>query len=91
MKGRRIIMNKVNLNEIIQFNFTDRGHMLFDEYLLKLQSEMGDKVEVKESSFLSYNDQGFVEMQLWKFMNIFGDSFYTGANPVVKDNVIYFK
>ena len=63
---------KININDDIEIELTEHGKMLYCEVYGEKGREYGN----------------LLRMQLWVFMNVFGDSFYNGAQQIVVNNEI---
>ena len=68
-------MLALNVNQSIKVKLTTFGD-------LALQQTSFGAIAQKDES-------GFYEFQLWRFIQIFGDHFYFGAQPVVDGGIIY--
>ena len=69
-----------NLNDIVKVKLNDRGLDIYlhryDELLLKYDWLPPVRVEMDKD--------GYVEFQLWDFMNLFGKYMYLTAPPVLE-------
>ncbi|HEG43370.1 hypothetical protein LCGC14_3143680 [marine sediment metagenome] len=71
-----------NLNGIIRFNPTEYGLVIYRAYWMPYCKDgKGRELEV--------DDQGFAEMQLWAFMEIFGPKMEGGMHIPVETSVIF--
>lgn len=64
----------MNTNDYIEVELTDHGIMLYND----------------NYRHLNHSQSNPLKIQMWEFMNIFGDEFYNGAQQIVKDNKIVF-
>lgn len=78
---------KINMNKTIKIKLTNRGKMILYEYWenkLKKHNSEKDVIEWVKSKI----KKGYYEIELWQFMNIFGEHFYNGAEPISENNEI---
>lgn len=78
---------RINLNSCIHFHPTAQ----FFVALVKKRSSLSDPFfeQLLGKATRAYADETTMSMQLWEFMQIFGDSFGVGFKPIVKDNNIF--
>ena len=85
-------MKSINLNAEIKVKLTEKGVDIFyhqyDE-LNKWSKENGYKLI--EPRMPEIDKKGYTEMLLWKFMHIYGEHLYNGAQPVISPVNIYLK
>lgn len=84
---------KINLNEPIKFKLTDYGKDIyyhrFDEFNEFIKQHGGKPIE---PTMPKVDEEGYTEMQLWCFMNIYGKHMEMGCNNVVESlEIIYMK
>lgn len=82
---------KINLNEPVKFKLTDYGkyvyYHLFDGLNEIIKQRGGKPIE---PTIPKVDDEGYTEMQLWYFMNIYGKHMNMGCNNVVESlEIIY--
>ena len=73
---------RINLNEIVKFKLSERGKEVYrhryDEYGFEHDREP------------KLDDDGYMSMQLWTFMQIFGEHMNPGMSEVLKPlEIIY--
>jgi hypothetical protein len=81
-------MNKVNLNDYVRFNLTDKGNQLLEQYRKDLRKLVGN--DVPRDVLIKVDENGYEYMQLWDFMRIFGDHFHNGQKALTENNDLYF-
>lgn len=84
---------KINLNERIKFKLTDYGKDIyyhqFDELNEFIKQHGGKPIE---PTMPEVDEEGYTEMQLWCFMNIYGKHMEMGCNNVLESlEIIYMK
>lgn len=83
---------KVNINDFIKVKLTDHGKDIYehsnDSLMAKPEYEKIKKW--LEPIPLEYDDEGYVQFQLWKFMEIFGEHMWNGAPQIIENNSIIF-
>lgn len=81
---------KVNINEFIKVKLTDHGKDIYehsnDSLMAKPENEKIKKWLTPLP--LEYDDEGYVQFELWKFMEIFGKHMWNGAPQIIKNNNI---
>ena len=80
---------KININENVYFKLTKKGNAILEQYRNKLSELV--RYEVKRESIVKDAGNGLEYIQLWDFMNIFGEHFTIGSEPVIEDNYLHFK
>ena len=79
---------KINLNDTVRFKLTDYGKTVAN---YKIDHEYLDWCDNK-ATFSYYKPgikdcgNGYFEMQLWRFMKLFGDCMEVGTSCVVTEN-----
>lgn len=84
----------INLNEEVRFKLTDYGREVYSRYL---GLEYDDLIKDNDDLFKIFkyvgsqvDENGYCEMQLWKFMQIFGKEMFMGNKEVIKPlEIIY--
>lgn len=73
----------ININNKIKVKLTDFGKSILDKEVNKLKQISG-----APDNYTPYktDNNGYIEFQLWQFMNIFGSSLYNGAIQVIENN-----
>ena len=80
-------MLKVNLNEIIKVKFTDYGR---DIYYHRFDDLIARGALCLNPSYPKVDEDGYSEIQLWEFMQIFGPHIRMGMPEVITEsNSIY--
>ena len=80
-------MKKLNINNMIKVQLTDRGKDIYyhkDDGVNKFYG-----TEVITPEYPKVDENGFTEFQLWNFMSIYGKYMFTGMEQVIKYNNIY--
>lgn len=70
-----------NLNGYICFKPTALGKVIFKAHWMPYSRD-------GEGREITLDDEGWTQMQLWEFMNIFGPNFNCGMNIPVESNVL---
>jgi len=70
---------KVNLNDHVKVRLNDYGMCVYKSFYAKYGLD---------ASQLKMDKEGYVEFQLWDFMNVFGNSMHMGGNPPCDLNVL---
>lgn len=86
-------MISVNLNDIVRVKFTEHGKDIYYHQwddMNKWAEERG----LAASKYLTpeypkVDENGFTEIQLWHFMEIYGSHLYNGCKAVIEDNCLY--
>lgn len=68
----------VNINDYIEVNLTEHGKMLYNEVY-------------GPDRQLDFNSEESLKIQMWEFMNIFGEHLYNGASQIIVDNKMKVK
>ena len=81
---------KVNINDFIKVKLTKYGKDIYDHSNDSLMIKAGNEKIKKwlEPIPLEYDDEGYVQFQLWRFIQIFGECMHIGASPVIENNNI---
>lgn len=78
-------MEKINLNMTVKVKLNPKGvEVYYHQY-----DELIDAGEKVERQLPPVDKDGFTEIQLWRFINIFGRYLTMGAPPVMEDMNIY--
>ena len=80
-------MKKININNIIKIQLTDRGKDIYYHQYDKLNKFYG--TEYIKPEYPKVDEDGFTEFQLWDFMSIYGPYMFNGMKQVIKYNNIY--
>ena len=65
---------KVNLNDIVKFKLTDHGQNIYYHHLDGFNEEMKQRgLKGIEPRFLPVDEDGYSHMQLWSFIEVFGE------------------
>ena len=72
---------KVNLNDYVKVRLNDYGICVYKSFYAKYGLDA-------HAPQLKMDKEGYVEFQLWDFMNIFGNSIHMGGNPPCDLNVL---
>lgn len=74
-----------NINYKIMFKLTPKG----EETLEKIKENHNKEYpEFLFDNYYTINENGYMVMQLWRFMSLFGPYFYNGAPQIIVDNTI---
>ena len=84
---------RINLNEPVKFKLTDKGKDIYyhqyDEFNNHMRSR-GANRSLITPSFPKEDSEGYTEMQLWQFMNLYGSYMEMGFDNVIKPlEIIY--
>ena len=86
-------MISVNLNEIIKVKFTDYGRDIYYhryDSLIEWAERSGVGTKYIFPSYPEVGEDGYSEIQLWEFMQVFGSYIHMGMREVVTEgNCIY--
>ena len=76
---------KINLNDIIKVKLTDHGTEVWIDYYKNLikDDSIADKRPYIRNRWPDPDDDGYVSIQLWKFMQIFGEHLAMMDFPVI--------
>lgn len=73
--------NDFNVNNYVKVKLTEKGKYIYyhqfddmNEEILKMDGKPLNPIELK------YDDEGYVELQMWRFMEIFGKHLYNGCD-----------
>lgn len=84
------MLKKLNLNSIIKIKLTPHGAEIYynqhDELIKYLKSKGLDAFEKRMPQI---DKDGYTKMQLWCFIQLYGDHIGMGFQDVVKDCAIY--
>jgi hypothetical protein len=84
----------MNINDVVWFRLTDEGIKRYKEYLLNFSKGFPQKLQdlfIKSYDELEPDEHGYIELQLWEVMHIFGPHLYVGSHPLFVNNEILFK
>lgn len=84
-------MKKLNLNERVRFKLNPRGAEIFYHQYDELNKELKARgaSNLLEPYMPSIDSNGFTEMQLWSFMELFGQYIGAGKPNVLKELNLY--
>ena len=82
-----MVMKKLNINNYIKVKLTDKGKDIFYHQFDELNKFYGK--EMVKSKYPEVDDDGFTEIQMWHFMNIYGPHMFNGMKMVIENNNIY--
>lgn len=86
------MLKKLNLNSIIKIKLTPHGAEIYynqNEELIEIIKEKGLKPYPIEKRMPEIDKNGYTKMQLWCFIQLYGDHIGMGFQDVVKDCAIY--
>ena len=72
---------KINLNDFIKVKLTETGKEIFNHRFDDLNKKLGK--EVYKNISLKVDENGYVEFQLWDFMQIYGSYMYMAGPTVI--------
>ena len=79
-----------NINEIIKVKLTQKGKLIYLEYQIEIQKRFDrDGIKIEVPLNIEVDSEGFSSFQLWRFMEIFGNHMYCGAEPVIEGPILY--
>lgn len=79
---------KINLNDFIKVKLTETGKDIFNHRFDDLNKKLGK--EVYKNISLKEDENGYVEFQLWDFMQIYGSYMYMAGPTVINPfEIIY--
>jgi len=76
-------MVQLNINDYVKVKLTEGGYEVFNDYYNNLNLDPDD--------YLFIDDDGWLKIQLWTMMNIFGSSCYTGCFQLFEGNIVKIK
>ncbi len=80
---------KYNLDDYVGVKLTKRGREIYKEFYDNLVKDMSDDAKKR---ILNYeplkDDEGYLKLQLWELMNIFGRNLITGAETPFEEKEI---
>lgn len=80
---------KINLNHTITVKLTNLGNKIYEDYLRNEYEFLSHYPGLRWIDLKHRKDQdGYIHLQLWEFMFIFGKHFYVGSEAVTEDNEI---
>jgi len=80
-------MVRFNINDKVKFKLTDYGKRFLEGHLANERRQYG--IDAREC----YKPDccGYIKMQMWEFMNLFGSTFEMGfRNQVIVNNELIF-
>lgn len=83
---------RININHKISVKLTDRGREILNKHIaedINICNEAGIPTDNIPSCYKEDSD-GYLHLQLWHFMNIFGPYLANGAPLVIEKNEIIF-
>lgn len=84
-------MKKLNLNDCVRFKLNPRGAEIFYNQYDELNKELKARgaSNLLEPYMPSIDSKGFTEMQLWRFMELFGSHIGIGKPNVIEELNLY--
>jgi hypothetical protein len=79
-------MVRFNINEKVKFKLTKRGEMFLSEHLANERRQYG----IDAHEYYKPDCCGYITMQLWSFMHLFGPTFEMGFNNSIDKNELIF-
>ena len=73
---------KININDYVKIKLTPYGETVLKEHL--------DSLNLKMPKYLEPNKKGYMYLQIWEIMNIFGSECYMGNQQIIEHNEIIF-
>ena len=79
-----------NLNDKIKVKFTQKGRTIYLNYMLEIQKSL-DKIKMNVNVPIEpeIDNEGYTELVLWDFMEIFGSHMFNGQEPLIENMLIY--
>lgn len=78
-----------NINYHVLVKLKDNGYKFWLDYINKLRT--GREKEELDYLKAKANKDGYVEFQLWEFMQIFGESIIFGTVPIFETKILILK
>lgn len=82
----------INVNHFVKIKLTDFGKEVYahqnDELNKFIKSHGAPPLDPRK---LDSDEEGYVRLQLWEFMNIFGDAMHMGSQPVIECNTMLYE
>ena len=83
-------MKSININEFVRVQLSEKGkHIFIHQYDYIFPDVEWQKLQESQTAKIDKN--GFVEMQLWELMNLFGSHMYMGCIPPFEQLNLFFK
>jgi len=84
------MLKKFNINSNIVIKPNDHGWKILQEHLDEIYSDERIKHLKKPKVARAFppNEKGYIEMQMWKFMEIFGPKVFHGSQNTFEKNII---
>lgn len=79
----------VNINDFVKVRLTELGRDILLDDLSKVYPNL-KRENLWEVSPYHIDDDGYLKIQFWNFMSIFGSHFWNGAPQVIEHNEIIF-
>ena len=80
-----------NINDNVRVKLTSRGKAILSKHVTDTIADMPNLSLPDGYTPYREGSDGYLEIQLWQFMSIFGSHIYNGAPPVVENNIIEFR
>lgn len=80
---------KINLNHTIKVTLTDLGNKIYEDYLRNEYEFLSHYTGLRWIDLKHREDKdGYIHLQLWEFMLIFGEHFCVGSKAITEGNEI---
>ncbi len=76
-----------NINDRVKVKLTELGQVVLNNSVTEAVKNIS---ELTNYSPYKPDKDGYIEIQLWQFMNIFGEHFWNGAPQIIERNEIIF-
>lgn len=83
-------MKSININEFVRGQLSEKGKYIFIHQYDYIFPDV-EWQKLQESQTAKIDKNGFVEMQLWELMNLFGSHMYMGCTPPFEQLNLFFK
>jgi hypothetical protein len=80
-------MARFNINDKVKFELTEYGKQFLEAHLAEERKQFG----IDAHDLYKPNYCGYIKMQVWEFMNLFGPTFKIGfQDQVIVNNELIF-
>jgi len=73
---------KININDYVKIKLTSYGETVLKNHM--------NELNLKIPKYLKPNKEGYITLQIWEVMSIFGKETYMGNEQTIEHNEIIF-
>ena len=82
----------INLNNFVKFKLTDLGKKVWDHQNDELNEFIaGAGAPPLKPRILDVDEEGYMKLQLWEFMNVFGEAMHMGFDTIIEQNTLVYE